>query len=279
MDARLLTALALLLSAPPAAGSGYEALGRDFAAAARGAGLTRVSLGRVSGPPSSRAAGERLLAALVAQSGIQVVERQDIPELMSERALARSGAAEGAGPEKRLAGAQAVVLGRYEDGAQARLSARLVAVESGVILAMGQAEDAPTQLPRAPQPEPAPAPVRAAPRLAFDPGAELAAASPDCGRAAAEADRLEEEVVELKARYWAWQERRRGLDPRARPEEGITDPLLLGLFRARRAFWLAARRVPALDREETRRFVDYDGRAFALRRACGIGSFVARSGS
>lgn len=259
-----LAAAALLLSGGTAGAASLDSLGRDFAGAARAAGVGRVALGRFeAGPGAAAARGaqleSRLLTALVRDGRITVVERDAVPQLMAERALGESGALEPSGPNgTRLAAAQAMVLARYDvDGAGTRVSARLVTVDSGVVLAAADAvEDEPAGSPRLP----------AAPRLTMDPVFDPGAG---CIDAARRADALVKSVLDLKARYWASSlETGRLVAPQA--GAGFSDPSLRAAFEFRFRDWLSRGRVPELSSEEVKRFVAADGEAFALRQNCGL---------
>ncbi|MDX6770897.1 MAG: hypothetical protein SF051_15290 [Elusimicrobiota bacterium] len=259
-------AAAALLLAGAAAASSFEELGRELAAAARAAGVNRVAMGRVeaagdAAPGRGPELEERVLAALVRAGSVQVLERAAVPELMSERLLARTGAVEGAGaPEKRLAAAEAVVLGRYyltRDGALA-LTARLVTVDAGVIVAAGTAVLDPGTSAR-----PALVGFSAAPALADS-------SDMGCRDASGEVRRLLESVLDLKARYWARRARAGETAPGDGPGAAIPDPLLRAAFLERVDYWRRHRRVPPLSADEVKRFIDADGRAFTLRRDCAL---------
>lgn len=297
MNTKAMTAavLALLLGAREARGATLEGLGRELAAAAKAAGLRRVAVAGLE-PASGREDGggspydERLTAAMVKAGAVKVVERDQVSKLMKEKALSRSGAAEERKtPSARLSAADAVVVGRwFRHPYGVRVTARLVSPDDGVILAAGEAtiieEDAPAAAPAAAPGHPAlPELVFETPAGGSSPVDPLglprdAPVSVGCADAGAKADRLTEEVLELKARYWAGRERksRRGTlagDPAA----GVSDPGVRERLLARVRYWRTERRVPALSPEELRRFVRLDGEAFTLRAECGAGTYVANN--
>ncbi len=267
---------AALLTAGAAAAAPLDGIGRSLSRAARDAGFSRVALGRLEPAAGASAAieaelKEGLLASLLRDGSVTVLERAAVPELMAERALRRSGAMEApAEPDPRLAAAQAVVLGRYYPTRQGtRVAARLVAVDSGVILAAAEAvlEDA-----SFPAPAFAASPERPRPLpMGFGLG-DASSADPltGCLDASEKVARLQESVLDLKARYWARRAAldRPALDATRDPESGIPDPQLRQAFRERVEYWRKHRRVPPLSADEVKRFIDADGEAFALRLEC-----------
>jgi mono/diheme cytochrome c family protein/TolB-like protein len=98
-------------------------------------------------------------------------------------------------------------------------------------------------------------------------------ASFDCPNARARVDALERDVLELKARYWAIELRKRKTPIEAAPKEmtsAILDPEIKREFYDSLNKWSAMGRIPALSPAEVKRFVDSDGQAFSVRQNCGF---------
>ena len=93
-----------------------------------------------------------------------------------------------------------------------------------------------------------------------------------CKDAPERVDRLESQILDLKARYWALRIKK-GInmeDVRHNLGSTITDPSLKKEFYDQMRKWFAQRDIPELDPGEVTRFVDADQEAFALRRECGL---------
>ena len=93
-----------------------------------------------------------------------------------------------------------------------------------------------------------------------------------CTDAAERVDRLESQILDLKARYWALR-LRQGLSSanlKVNPGSTITDPGLKQRFYGRIKYWHEQGAIPELTPTEVRRFVAIDQRAFSLYRECGI---------
>lgn len=98
-------------------------------------------------------------------------------------------------------------------------------------------------------------------------------ASFDCPNARARVDELERDILELKARYWAIELRKRKIPIAEAPNEmtsAILDPDLKREFDLRLREWVETARIPALTPAEVKRFVTVDGQAFTLRQNCGL---------
>jgi hypothetical protein len=137
--------LALLLAAGAAAAApAPEALGRDFAAAAARAGITRVAVQPFGGEedvPESvrRDAADAVLRGLLDSGRVRAVERESLPSVLSEARLAAAGATAGSG-RPRLEAGDGVLLGRLRRAATGwTASLRLVSSTSGEIVAGGEA--------------------------------------------------------------------------------------------------------------------------------------------
>jgi len=242
--ALLLAALAGL-PAIAAAAPDLDGLARQLAAGAHAAGLHRVAVSRLEPPrghDDSRADGltDDLTVALVRAGGVQAVERAMIGKIAEEIKLDRTGAVAGASErEARLSSIDALVVGRYESTAgRLRVFARLVDAQTGVIIAAASAElvdeetalrDAVSSLPPSNSPE-----------------------SQSCAAAAQSVTNLQETLLDLKARYWAFRLRlgveesnaaddARATIPDSHQRERYMDAL---------ASWKAADIVPPLRVEE-----------------------------
>ena len=93
-----------------------------------------------------------------------------------------------------------------------------------------------------------------------------------CADASNRVDRLESEILDLKARYWAAR-LKRGLSLaglKINPGSTITNPSLKHNFYERMKYWYELDRVPELTPSELKRFVSIDGKAYTLYRECGV---------
>lgn len=276
-----------MTAAPALAGAELGGMARELASAARAAGMQRVAVtgfdpanGRDDG--TGAAISERLTVALARTRRVQAVERRLLPRLMEEHALGRSGATSSAHRLGRVLPVDGLITGTWIPApGGVRLLARLVQVESGLIVGASEMElelDSPPSLISL-DPFSVPVPVLSAPFPGEEAEPSLAAlrdapASPagSCEDAADRVDALEESVLELKARYWAAR-LRAGVDGRSirsNPGSTITDPLLKRRFYERLKAWHASAEVPPLTPVEVRRFVQADGAAFALHRDCSL---------
>ncbi len=271
------------------AGAPLSDMAQRLGAAARRARVARVAVL----PFSARAAGgghdgeavaDMLTERLVADGRVKVVERSRLPDVMAERRLGALGAsAEGAAP--RLAAAEAVVTGSFvRAGGRMRASARLVSAETGEIIAAAEESfdwDAPADETRDDGSwtlsVPAPEFLAEVPPIVMDP-VELrdapndAAADASCADAAARVDRIVAGILEVKARYWAF-ELRKGFSPYAvtrNPGSEITDPALKERFYGSMQAWFKKPFVPELSRPEFERMRREDARASEISARCGI---------
>jgi TolB-like protein len=257
-----------------------------------GAAARRARVARVAVLPfSSRAAGgghdgevlaDMLTERLVADGRVRVVERTRLPEVMAERRLSAVGATiSSGGGSPALAAADAVVTGAFVfSGGKMRVSVRLVHAETGEILAAAEESfdwDAPAGEPRDDgawtMTIPAPEFLAEVPPIVMDP-VELRDAPNDdsCADAAARVDRIAAGVLEVKARYWAY-ELRRGFSPYAvtrNPGSEISDPALKERFYAEMKSWFKKPFVPELSRSEFERMRREDARASEISSRCGL---------
>ena len=95
----------------------------------------------------------------------------------------------------------------------------------------------------------------------------------DCPNAQSLINELERDILEVKARYWALELKKRKTSVADAPKEmtsAILDPELKRQFYDRLSTWAEADRIPALTPAEIKRFVSADGQAFSLRQNCGL---------
>ncbi|MBI5238851.1 MAG: hypothetical protein HY926_00120 [Elusimicrobia bacterium] len=301
LRAPLLAALLLFLYMPAGAG-GLKGLAKELAGGARRAGVARVAVlpfEPVDGGTSRQgwAVAEDLTTLLVRGGRVQAVERSLLKKLVDEHSLARTGLIDPSAVKKLGAvfAVDGIVTGSFvAAGSRVRVNARLIQVETGLIVAAGAAEtgrelfDLPglSGDPAAASPSYlyVPAPVLdveppaefmvGLPRLFPDESPELHDAPSDdsCADAAVRVDRMESLILDLKARYWALR-LRQGLSAaglKENPGSTITDPELKRRFYGLLKAWYERGSVPELTPEEVRRFVAVDRRAYDLHRACGI---------
>ena len=191
-------------------GSDMKRLARELGDAARSAGLRRVAVvplesARGGSDGRSPALTERLLVSLVRDGRLQAVERGLLGKLADEISLDKTGAVrDGARREVKLATVDGLVLGRYEsDGRRVHVFIRVVDSQTGVIAAAADAsfaDEAPSS-----DPFDVPVPILHGDFPALD-GEELhdAPAGNQCAGAAGRVDALQQKVLELKSRYWAF---------------------------------------------------------------------------
>lgn len=290
--AAILGILILGLAGPSRAG-GFKGLARELGSAGRRAGMQRVAVAAMTPADGSRQAdgwgiAEKLTTYIVRSGKVQAVERSLLQHIMEEHRLGRTGAVDPASLRRlgKLAAVDGVITGSFVMmGRHAVVNARLVDVETGVIVAAAEAEverewfdlpgmGASSIFVRAPVLDvPIPVIVPVEDEAPF-PGlvdARDAVAEP-CLDAAARVDRLEEQVLDLKARYWA-AKLKSGIDAgslKANPGSTITDPALKRRFYDLMKRWYAQDSVPELSAEEVRRFVTADQKAYTLYSECGL---------
>ncbi|NNN04412.1 MAG: hypothetical protein HKL90_00790 [Elusimicrobia bacterium] len=263
MDTRSLRRLLVLASLAPApvfAASGMDGLARELADGARAAGLARVAVARLE-PAGGRDDGrgealtEQLTLALVRGGRVQTVERSLLGKLADEMKLDRTGAVAGATDrEAKLASADALIVGRYEiTEGRVRVYARVVEAQTGIIVAAGGADVADDSS-----------------VVLRDAVAAPAAAETDCSAASERVAAVQEDMLDLKARYWAFR-RRLGVDEtaaRADARQTIPDADQRSRYEYALASWTAADEVPPLSGAEVARLNESQARARELVRSC-----------
>ena len=254
--------LPLLLAASPSAAGGIESMGRELARAAKGAGLARVAVMALS--PAGRQStfeawnvSEQLLAGIASAGEVQVVERSMLGKVMEEHRMAATGMVDAAALKKlgKVLPVDGVVTGSFVTrGNTMVVRARLIDVETAVVVAASE---------------------RRIEREVFDARDEAAAspeaAASDCSGAARRVDRLESDILDLKARHWALQFKKgAGLSELGGdPVAIVSDAALRRVFYDKVMDWLGRERVPELTDDEVRRLVTLDQEAFALHGDCG----------
>lgn len=297
-----------VFAVPSADAASYRSVARTLARAADRAGVERVAVLPFSPMDGSEAGegrivAERLSARIAQRGGVRVVERGRLSDLMSEHLLAKTGAVDPRKAAKlgRLLQARAIVVGTFVSlGNSLELNARLVDLETGEVLAARVAETERDWFAYSDDVIPAPAPMSledaVGDALYFQRGERLPApvAAPrrrtrdresvfavpgdlrdsvgngGCAAYAARVNALQESVLDLKARHWAIEMRKKGLDfetTRRRTEGGLTDPNLRARYAERlRDAWIWG--AKPLSSGEVKRFVEADSAAFSLRAAC-----------
>lgn len=282
---------AVLAAASPVRADGYKAMARDLAADAKKSGIVRVAVMPFAPADGGDARdgwniSEKLVTQLVKTGKVQALERSMLKTLLEEHDLARTGAFDPATLRKlgKVLSAEGIVTGSFTTiGREVVVNARLIDVETGVIVAASERRAERDWFDLAIV---VPAPEFTVEPPVIVPEGELALkdavagseeeARPfsyrDCDNAATTVDRLEAQILDLKARYWA-RKLKSGLDARTlkvNPGSTISDPELKRDFYARMKVWFAKPVVPPLTAAETKRFVSVDGRAYSLAQQCGI---------
>ena len=275
--------LAAALTAFPAHADGFKAMARDLASEAKKAGVSRVAVMPFEAADGSSSRdgwniSEKLVTQLVRTGKVQTLERSMLKALMDEHRLGRSGALDPATLRKlgRVLSAEGIVTGSFVTvGREVVVNARLVNVETGVIIAASERRadrdwfDLPALF------VPAPEFTVEAPTILGEGEYALrdsVAEDGNCDNAATTVDRLEGQILDLKARYWAGK-LKGGLNLatlKENPGSRISDPELKQEFYDKLKGWYARARVPDLTPAETKRFVAVDGKAYTLAQKCGI---------
>lgn len=272
--------------------NGFKGMAKELARAAQKAKIERVAvLPFVTADGSSTQGGwnisEKLITRLVQTGKVQAIERFMLRDLMNEHHLAQTGMVDQAAVKKlgKILSAEGIVTGSFVNiGSEASVNARLINVETGVIIAAverrvdrewfdaagpsfvsGQLASiwapAPEFTVEAPPPPPG-----------NYPGLHDAPSDSSCESASERVDRLERDILDIKARYWAIQLRKgvslSGL--KANPGSTISDPALKKTFYDRMKYWYGLDTVPELTAFEVQRFVAIDGKAYSLYRECGV---------
>lgn len=271
-------AVLVLLAAGPTRAADLADLARQLGRAASAAGVRRVavsSLRPVRGGASARGSeiAERLIVALVRDGRVQAVERSLLGSLASEAALGQTGAVAGGAGAVRLADADGLLVGRYQsDNGTLRVFARVVDPRDGVIVAAGEAvlDDASPD-----DPFTVPVPVL---RGDFPPldgelrDAPADEAGADCAGARERVAHLQEGLLDLKARYWAFR-LRLGVDAAqvtSTPGATIPDAEQRARFYERLNDWHRAVSIPALSEADLARLATSEGTSYELVRDCGL---------
>lgn len=276
----------LTLAAPAARADGYKALARDLATEAKKAGVSRVAVMPFEPADGGSARdgwniSEKLVTQLVRTGKVQTLERSMLKTLMDEHQLGRTGALDPATLRKlgRVLSAEAIITGSFTTiGREVVVNARLINTETGVIVAACERRaerdwfDAPIFVPAPEFTVEAPAILTEGELAMNDTLKDSVADEVNCNNAATTIDRLEGQILDLKARYWA-HKLKKGLNfatLKVNPGSTISDPELKQEFYSKIKAWYAQDRVPELSPVETKRFVAVDGQAYSIAQKCGI---------
>jgi TolB-like protein len=302
-------------TAAAARGDGYEGLARSVSRAAGRAGVARVAVAPFEPAEKGDAregwlVAERLTTELVRLGQVQVVERNLLGKVFEEQRLMRTGAVDAA--QSRRLGAlypvAGIVTGSFVvEGARLRLEARLIDMQTGLIVAAAQDEvarpgwgetaarpagsrsglsgllypafnsDPPTEFLDGPLSEflfqpPALGPA-ATPVAAASSGEDLKdSLSDDCAEANRSADEMESRILELKAHYWALRLKKgvANTQIKANPGSDLTDPELKRRFYSSLRAWSSFDVVPELEVSDVLTVLMIDHKASALRQNCRI---------
>jgi TolB-like protein len=268
--------LAALLSCPASASNSFKGMAKELAQAAQSARIQRVAvLPFITGGDGDSREGwniaEKLVTPLVRTGKVQAIERQLIEKIMGEQRLGRTGALDDSGllAFGKISSAQGIVTGSYiPRGREVVINARLIDAETGLIIAACEQvvdQNSIGMVEQSVSPAPWEKPLMAV-SAAAAPGAPVS-----CADAPAQADRLEAQVIDLKARYWALKLRKtpNAVLAESKPEQLISNPALRKEFQERLTAWDQSGHIPRLSADEVRRFVTVDGEAFSLHQQCG----------
>lgn len=275
--------LAAALAATSARADGFKTMARELASEAKKAGVSRVAVMPFEAADGSSSRdgwniSEKLVTQLVRTGKVQALERSMLKALMDEHQLGRTGALDPATLRKlgRVLSAEAIVTGSFITvGREVVVNARLINTETGVILAADERRaerdwfDLPSLFVPAPEFTVEAPTILTEGEIAFK---DAVAEEPNCNNAATMVDRLEAQILDLKARYWAYK-LKKGLDfstLKVNPGSTISDPELKQEFYDKIRSWYALGHVPELTPTETKRFVAVDGQAYTLAQKCGI---------
>jgi TolB-like protein len=275
-------AVAALLAAAGARADGFKKMARDLVADAKRSGVSRVAVMPFEPADGSVSRdgwniSEKLVTQLVRTGKVQTLERSMLKTLLDEHQLGRTGALDPASLRKlgKVLSAEGIITGSFVTiGREVVVNARLINVETGVIVSASERRAPRDWFDAATFPGPVEAAVAAAPApMRMEPGLDFRDSVSDvqgCANAATTVDKLEEEILDLKARYWALKLKGRDMASLARSSSRvISDPeLKLALFDKVTAY--ARDGAPALTAAETKKLVAVDGRAFTLAQKCGI---------
>jgi TolB-like protein len=256
-----------------AAAADLNSMAHDLAEGARSAGLHRIAVARLEpahGHDDGRADAltDGVTVALVRTGRVQAVERSMIGKLAEEIKLDRTGAVAGAADrETGISAVDALVVGRYEiDGGRVRVYARVVDAQSGVIVAAATADIADTQE--------VPALHDSVSSVNFIAPTSPAASSPrlDCATAAQELTARQENLLSLKARYWAFRLRLGLDDATAAADARATIPDLeqRSRYMDELSAWSAADVLPPMRAAELADLNEVQSHAKEVVRDCGL---------
>ncbi|MFH1725508.1 MAG: FlgO family outer membrane protein [Elusimicrobiota bacterium] len=298
--------LGLGLPGRACAADGCKSLAKHLSRAGAKAGIERLAVlpfVPLDGSAASEglALSERLTTWIAYYGKMEVIERTLLPAILREHSLRLTGALDTRkrGRIGRVLEVKAVVTGSFSILKDAiEVNARLVDIETGVVLGARNVRLRKRLLEDPARARPREASVPRAARLAYvdgrQPGAErssrflpgapavfsfegedaplrAAAAADSCDGAAERIDSLQASILGLKARHWAHELRKAGLPARSvKPDTLMRDPLMRGRFRRllERAIESDA---PPLTAPETERFIPADAEAFLLHLRCGEG--------
>ena len=276
--------------APICGATGFKDMAKELSRAAKSAGIERIAvLPFVPADGSNVKDGwnlsEKLITQVVRAGKVQVVERSLLRNLMEEHHLAQTGMLNPAMLKKigQVTSVEAIITGSFVTSSREFVvNARLINVETGVIIAAVEHEEdrdwlnsatfSNNQLPGLWVP--APEFTVEAPSMPAEDSIALkdAPADTSCIGAAERVDRLEGQILELKARYWANQ-LKKGISLasiKVNPGSTISDPTLKKAFYERMKHWYEFEKETGLTPQEVQRFISIDGKAYALYRECGV---------
>lgn len=277
--------LLLSLATAPAAADGFKAAAKELSAAARKARIERVAVmpfvpADGSDPKEGWNVSERFVTQLVRGGKVKAVERSLLRKLLEEHRLGETGALDPRTLKKlgQVFSAEGIVTGSFvTSGRRLIVNARLIDVETGVIVAACERsveKDWSEPVENGRIYVPVPQFTVEAPTIESDDSADLrdSVADDSCDGAATRVDRLEEEILDLKARYWALRLREglKAADVKRNPGSTISDPGLKQAFYERLKAWHAQPAIPALSPREIQRFIAVDAKAYSLYQRCGI---------
>lgn len=271
-------AFALLLAAASAHADGFDKLGSLLSRAAKARGRSRVAIlpfqvigGK--GSTSGRIVSERLIAPLMAEGGVQVVERAMLESVMREQQLQFSGVVDAASVKQigKILNVDAVITGTVvalKDD-RVEINARLIDSESAMVLFATETkverdwneslfDDASWGGGSAWPPVPS-----------FDLAETASAADFGCLGVSDRIDDLERSITDLMARYWA-EKLRAGLDGaslKANPGSDISNPSIRAdFYKSLRAH--AAAPEPSLTGDELSRLKNTLERIARMNDSC-----------
>ena len=264
---------------PASATADLARMARDLGDAARSAGIHRLAVSRfepMRGAEDGRGAllSERLTVALVRGGRVETVERNLLAKIADEISLDRTGALEGGAHRAvRLAPVDGIVVGRYSlEGRTLRVYARLVRLDSGLIAGAAEAQEEDERGGLAADPFDVPVPALTGDFPAFEDLKDAPAEQSACVGAAERVDRMQTNILELKARYWAFRLRLGldGADVKVNPGTTIPDSGLRARFYSRVSALRAEPNPVPMTEDELSEMKRLEGESYALVRDCGL---------